>query len=255
MGLWLLSESVRAWQRRGARRPRRAARGRPPQVTAPCRRLRRGRPALPPPGRHAVPDRVHCREHGLAAPPGSGRRWCGASWTACAGFRRRSIGAERLSGRDVDVVHLVGGGAQNELLCQPRRRCGRRCSPDRSRRPRWATCSSRRGAGSAPRRPRGAARRCSAGPSDLGDADRATRLRERDGAMKVALFVTCLNDTMFPATGQGGRHAAAPARRARSTSRARRPAAARCTSTPATSPRRSRPCGHSSTPSRAMTPW
>ena len=26
--------------------------------------------------------------------------------------------ARRLSGRDVDVVHVVGGGARNELLCQ-----------------------------------------------------------------------------------------------------------------------------------------
>ena len=26
--------------------------------------------------------------------------------------------AQRLSGRDVDVVHIVGGGARNELLCQ-----------------------------------------------------------------------------------------------------------------------------------------
>ena len=26
--------------------------------------------------------------------------------------------AQRLSGRDVDVVHIVGGGARNDLLCQ-----------------------------------------------------------------------------------------------------------------------------------------
>jgi rhamnulokinase len=26
--------------------------------------------------------------------------------------------AQRLSGHDVDVVHLIGGGARNELLCQ-----------------------------------------------------------------------------------------------------------------------------------------
>jgi rhamnulokinase len=33
-------------------------------------------------------------------------------------FRATVREARELSGRDVDVVHLVGGGAQNELLCQ-----------------------------------------------------------------------------------------------------------------------------------------
>jgi rhamnulokinase len=28
------------------------------------------------------------------------------------------LDAQRLSGREVDVIHLVGGGARNELLCQ-----------------------------------------------------------------------------------------------------------------------------------------
>ena len=33
-------------------------------------------------------------------------------------FRRTLHDAQRLSGRDVEVVHLVGGGARHELLCQ-----------------------------------------------------------------------------------------------------------------------------------------
>jgi rhamnulokinase len=33
-------------------------------------------------------------------------------------YRRTVRRAVQLSGRDVDVVHLVGGGARNELLCQ-----------------------------------------------------------------------------------------------------------------------------------------
>jgi rhamnulokinase len=35
-----------------------------------------------------------------------------------AAFARAVADAARLSGRDVDVVHVVGGGAQNALLCQ-----------------------------------------------------------------------------------------------------------------------------------------
>jgi rhamnulokinase len=33
-------------------------------------------------------------------------------------YRRTIAQAQQLSGRDVDVVHIVGGGARNELLCQ-----------------------------------------------------------------------------------------------------------------------------------------
>jgi rhamnulokinase len=35
-----------------------------------------------------------------------------------AAFARAVLDAERLSGHDVDVVHIVGGGSQNALLCQ-----------------------------------------------------------------------------------------------------------------------------------------
>jgi rhamnulokinase len=33
-------------------------------------------------------------------------------------YRRSLIDAQELSGRHADVVHVVGGGARNELLCQ-----------------------------------------------------------------------------------------------------------------------------------------
>ena len=32
--------------------------------------------------------------------------------------RERSRQAQALSGKQVDVIHIVGGGSQNELLCQ-----------------------------------------------------------------------------------------------------------------------------------------
>jgi rhamnulokinase len=33
-------------------------------------------------------------------------------------FAQRVADAQRLSGRAVDVIHIVGGGSQNQLLCQ-----------------------------------------------------------------------------------------------------------------------------------------
>ena len=35
-----------------------------------------------------------------------------------AGYARTIADAERLAGQPVDVVHIVGGGSQNKLLCR-----------------------------------------------------------------------------------------------------------------------------------------
>ncbi len=54
--------------------------------------------------------------------------------------------AAALADREIDVVHLVGGGALNTLLCQATAdRSGVPCWRVPSRRRRWATCSCRRG--------------------------------------------------------------------------------------------------------------
>ena len=68
--------------------------------------------------------------------------------------------------------------------------------------------------------------------------------------MRVALFITCFNDTLFPRHGQGGGGACSSGSATRSTSPRSRPAAGRCTTTPATSARRSRWSGTSSRSSR-----
>jgi rhamnulokinase len=70
-------------------------------------------PVFLPPG--DMPARI------AAACPGLGSR---AATVRCildslaAGFARSMADAERHSGREVDVVHVVGGGARNALLCQ-----------------------------------------------------------------------------------------------------------------------------------------
>ena len=81
-------------------------------------------------------------------------------------------------------------------------------------------------------------------------ASRPSR-RETEG-MRVALFATCLVDTLYPDVGQGDRSAAAPARGGGRVSRASRRVAVRCTSTPATSGRR---CRWSATTSRRFEPY
>ena len=119
MGLWLLQESLRTWERGRravgpARAPRRGggAAGRRPAH-------RPGRPGLPGAGRHAGADRRGVPAAGQTAAVRAGRRSSAASSTASPPRSRGpSTTRTRLSGRDVEVVHLVGGGSRNTLLCQ-----------------------------------------------------------------------------------------------------------------------------------------
>ncbi|WP_235835552.1 MULTISPECIES: rhamnulokinase family protein [Arthrobacter] len=117
-GLWLLSECQRTWAAEGYALPlpgllESAAALRPggpvinaddPAFTAPDNMPHRIRAAVRNTG-DVLPDRpaavVRCILDSLAA-----------------GYARTLADAERLAGRSVDVVHIVGGGSQNQLLCQ-----------------------------------------------------------------------------------------------------------------------------------------
>jgi rhamnulokinase len=76
------------------------------------------RPEFLPPGDMPARLQDECRRTGVPVPETP------AEITRCildslaAAYRRTVCEAAALSGRDVGVVHLVGGGAQNALLCQ-----------------------------------------------------------------------------------------------------------------------------------------
>jgi rhamnulokinase len=118
MGLWLLQESVRSWQ----------AAGTPTEETALLRLARMVPPlraVLDPddpvflsPG--DMPSRIAlaCEQTGQRSPqnpPETVR--CIVDSLALA-HRRTIRQLQDLSGRQVDAVHIVGGGARNALLCQ-----------------------------------------------------------------------------------------------------------------------------------------
>ena len=113
MGLWLLTECVREWQVDLAELLARAA-AVPDAV-----------PLLDPDdSRFASPGDMPAKvaswfaDHGLAAPssPPAVARSILASLAEA--YARTVRQAAELSGRRVDVVHIVGGGSQNSLLCQ-----------------------------------------------------------------------------------------------------------------------------------------
>jgi rhamnulokinase len=117
-GLWLLQESLRVWQRAGQPADL-------PRLLAGAGELPPGGPLVDPndpaflaPGDMPARIREACRRTGQPVPGGqAGTVRCILDSLAAA-FARTVGDAVRLSGRQVEVVHLVGGGARNRLLCQ-----------------------------------------------------------------------------------------------------------------------------------------
>lgn len=117
-GLWLLQESLRTWEHSGPA----ADLG---SLLAAAGELRTGGPVVDPndssflpPG--DMPARIAdaCRASDQPVPgsrPAIVRCILDSLAAAFAGTVEDAV---RLSGRSVEIVHLVGGGARNELLCQ-----------------------------------------------------------------------------------------------------------------------------------------
>ncbi|MGN9777586.1 rhamnulokinase [Micromonospora sp. H33] len=118
MGLWLLQESMRAWRAAGLPTDLDALLREAARVPAFTAVIDPDDPVFLPPG--DMPTRIAnaCRTTGQPPPrtPAETVR-CILESLALA-YRSAVADAQRLSGREVDVIHIVGGGARNELLCQ-----------------------------------------------------------------------------------------------------------------------------------------
>lgn len=117
-GLWLLQESLRAWSEQG--RPRDladllAAAGR---ATALRTVVDVDDPVFAPPG--DMPARIAeaARRTGQPVPTDDAEVVRCILDSLAVAYRRAVRAAAELSGRPVEVVHLVGGGCRNALLCR-----------------------------------------------------------------------------------------------------------------------------------------
>ncbi|MBZ6105654.1 rhamnulokinase [Streptomyces olivaceus] len=114
MGLWLLQECLRAWGDPDLDGLLARAAGMPALRSV----VDAGDPAFLAPGR--MPERIAaaCRASGQPVPgtPAEVTR-CILDSLALA-HRRAVLDAQRLAGQSVDVVHVVGGGTRNALLCR-----------------------------------------------------------------------------------------------------------------------------------------
>jgi len=121
MGLWLLNESVRTWEHEGRVIDL-------PALIAAASAVSAGSfdagpfdaedPRFLAPG--DMPGRIRgwYSEHGLPAPHTPAQFVRAIIESLAVAFAEAVATASALSGKRVSVIHIVGGGCQNELLCQ-----------------------------------------------------------------------------------------------------------------------------------------
>ncbi|MGR7023126.1 rhamnulokinase [Geodermatophilus sp. URMC 62] len=118
MGLWLLQESQRTWAAHGLPADLPDLLAAAAQVPAFTALVDPDDPVFLPPG--DVPARIAaaCAETGQTPPQSQAETVRCILDSLALAYRRTVRRAVELSGRDVEIVHLVGGGARNTLLCQ-----------------------------------------------------------------------------------------------------------------------------------------
>ncbi|MCV7418394.1 rhamnulokinase [Mycolicibacterium litorale] len=118
MGTWLLSETVRQYERDGAPADLAVLLDQAAAASAPVEVFDTDDPRFLPPG--DMPARIASwyRERGLTAPDGPAETVRAIVESLAAAFAAAVATAARLSGVDVTTVHMVGGGCRNTLLCQ-----------------------------------------------------------------------------------------------------------------------------------------
>ena len=118
MGLWILSEAVREWRTDAAAidLPRLLAEA--SAVTTPVTVFDAGDPRFLAPASMPTAIADWCAEHGQPVPRSRPELVRSIVESLAAAFAAAVHLAADLSGKPVSVIHLVGGGSQNELLCQ-----------------------------------------------------------------------------------------------------------------------------------------
>lgn len=114
MGLWLLQECQRTWGSEHLE-PLLAAAAKVPALRSV---INPNDPSFLPPG--DMPARINaaCGKSGQPTPQSPAETVRCILDSLALAHRLTLADAQRLSGRDIDVVHIVGGGARNDLLCQ-----------------------------------------------------------------------------------------------------------------------------------------
>ncbi|TDW71510.1 rhamnulokinase [Curtobacterium sp. PhB25] len=117
-GLWLLSESVRTWERDGASIDLEALLASAAAVTAPVPVFDPADESFTAPGDMPARIAAWCGDHGLSAPASRAEFVRSILESLAAAYAETLATISTITGKDVRQVHIVGGGSQNRLLCQ-----------------------------------------------------------------------------------------------------------------------------------------
>jgi rhamnulokinase len=118
MGLWLLTECIRDWERDGTTISLPTLLDQAAAVAAPVPLFDADDEAFLAPGDMPARIAAWLAAHDLPAPASRPELVRSILESLAATYARSIRDAAELSGHPVEVVHLVGGGSQNELLCQ-----------------------------------------------------------------------------------------------------------------------------------------
>lgn len=118
MGLWLVQESRRTWQRAGREYSYRELTEMAAKAKPFAAMVDPDDPSFLAPGDMPARIAAYCRKTGQAVPeePGSIVRTCLESLAMT--YRQTLARIEECTGRRAAVIHVVGGGTQNQQLCQ-----------------------------------------------------------------------------------------------------------------------------------------
>jgi rhamnulokinase len=118
MGLWLLSEALRTWDGVGDSIDLPTLLGGAAEVTVDVPVFDVHDARFLPPGDMPARIDVWCDEHGVPAPRTRAEYVRSIIESLAQAFADAAHAAGRIGGVDVHTIHMVGGGALNELLCQ-----------------------------------------------------------------------------------------------------------------------------------------
>ncbi len=118
MGLWLLSECVREWERDGASVELAELLAAASRLDSTVAVFDANDPGFLAPGDMPARIAAWCSDHGQPAPATPADFVRSIVESLAVAFAAAVDKASELSGKRVEVIHIVGGGSQNELLCQ-----------------------------------------------------------------------------------------------------------------------------------------
>ncbi len=118
MGLWLLNESVATWRSRGDAVELESLLAAAADADVAYTMFDVDDPVFGAPGDMPARIETYCRQHDLVVPAGPVEVVRSIVESLAEAFARTAHQAADLAGREVGVIHMVGGGALNALLCQ-----------------------------------------------------------------------------------------------------------------------------------------